>query len=140
MHKKNTEQKAGSISKRRALIIYVGAAVAIIVPLMLTMTRPERSVEAFCKVYSEENARLATAHGDSYAVAVFDHKSSNPGDFAKAFSKLERVAPDEIRPDVKTLRQIFERIERDPSQALSASLSGITAEASVENWGKERCN
>jgi phage host-nuclease inhibitor protein Gam len=127
-------------SKKRFLITVVAGLGIIIIGIMaVRIMTPERSVAAYCKVYKEENTKLMSAKGSTYAVAVFSHRSSNPADFAAAFSKLEQVAPDEIRPDVKTLKQIFQKIDADPSQAISASLSGISAEASVKAWTNEQC-
>lgn len=65
--------------------------------------------------------------------------SSNPKDFAEAFSQLEKVAPKDIQSDVKTLKQIFDKVDKDPSQAMSASLSGLGAESSVSDWTSQYC-
>jgi hypothetical protein len=56
-----------------------------------------------------------------------------------ALGKLERVAPDNIQPDVKTLKQLFEKIDKDPSQAFSASMSGLGAEDSVNKNATQHC-
>lgn len=115
-------------------------AALIVLLIAVKLTPPERSVAAYCKVYKEENAKLANAQGDTYGVAVFSHKSSDPGDFVAAFSKLEAVAPDDIRSDAKSLRQLFEKIDSDSSQALSTSLSGLAAEANVKSWTNRYCD
>ncbi|MGB4768115.1 MAG: hypothetical protein WBP22_02550 [Candidatus Saccharimonas sp.] len=57
-----------------------------------------------------------------------------------AFSKLEAVAPKEIEPDVTTLKKTFQSIKDNPSGAISASLSGLSAEDSVTNWTKTHCS
>ena len=127
-------------SKKRLVIAIVAVLGVVIIGIIaVKIMLPERSVAAYCKVYKEENTKLMSAKGSTYAVAVFSHRSSNPGDFAAAFSKLEQVAPDEIQPDVKTLKQIFQKIDADPSQAISASLSGISAEASVKARTSGHC-
>jgi hypothetical protein len=127
--------------KRIYLVIASITVVAVVILLLIVnLAKPERSVTALCKVYAEENAKLSSAKGTTYSVAVFpNHKSSNPADFAKAFSNLEQAAPDEIQPDVKTLKQIFQKIDADPSRAMSASLSGLSAEASVKQWTSKFC-
>src|SRR5687767_14482699 len=103
---------------KKKIAIIATAIVVVVIHASVFISKPERSVAAFCKVHKEENAKLEKANGETYAIKVFSHRTSNPGDFAKAFSQLEKVSPDEIQPDVKTLRQIFEKIEHDPSQAL----------------------
>lgn len=120
--------------------------VVIVVPLLLVIAilatffgQPERSVASYCKVYKEQNAKLANATGSTYAVAVFSHRSSKPSDFISAFSALEKVSPDEIQSDVKTLKQIFQTIESSPAQAATAELSGIGAESSVKSWTDTNC-
>jgi hypothetical protein len=126
--------------KRNIFILATLLVVAVVVILLFQFMRPERSVASYCKVYKEEDAKLAKAQGDTYAVAVFTHKSSNPADFANAFSRLESVSPTDIQSDVKTLKQLFQKIDSDPSQAASASLSGLGAESSVKDWTDQHCN
>lgn len=127
-------------SKKHSALAVLGALFMIVLLIVVfRMSSPTRSVAAYCKVYKAENATLANAKGDTYAVRVFSHKSSDPNDFAKAFSELERVAPDDIRPDVKTLQKLFTKLRADPSQAISVGLSGIPAETSVKNWTDAHC-
>lgn len=130
--------KKQDFDKKKIAIIAVGAVVVVILASVF-IGKPERSIAAFCKVQKEENARLEQANGETYAVKVFSHRTSDPGDFAQAFGRLEKVSPDEIQPDVKTLRQIFEKIDQDPSQALGAALSGVGAESSVDSWTEAHC-
>jgi hypothetical protein len=140
---KQTQGKSRLFNRRW---LFIGAAlaviaIAIIAVLITQLTQPQPSVAAYCKTYKEQRAKLANATGDTYSVAVFPHRfSSDPGDFAAAFSNLERVAPDEIRPDVETLRQIFQKIDNDPSQAFTASLSGLGTESNVKNWTNQHCD
>ena len=111
----------------------------IIAFVVVVSSGPTRSVAAFCSTYKQEDARLAKSHGDTYSVHPFTHDSSNPHDFVVALSNLDAVAPKEIEPDVKTLKQLFEKIDKDPSQALSASLSGLGAESNVSDWTTQHC-
>ena len=141
MDKKETTKVKGLDSKKRNIVILVTLlVVAIMAILLFQLMKPERSVASYCKVYKEEDAKLTEAQGDTYAVAVFSHKSSNPADFANAFSKLEQVAPSDIQPDVKTLKQLFQKIDSDPSQSMSASLSGLGAESNVKDWTETNCH
>lgn len=113
--------------------------VVIIVVVVFLLRPPARSVAAYCRIYNEQNAKLAKAKGNAYTVAVFSHNSSNPADFVEAFSKLERVAPDDIRPDVTILKKVFQTIQKDPSQALNAGIGGESAERSVTDWTTDHC-
>ncbi|HJP81008.1 MAG TPA: hypothetical protein VJ841_01270 [Candidatus Saccharimonadales bacterium] len=126
--------------KRNIIIVVTLLVVALLIALLFQIVKPDRSVASYCKVYKEEAAKLDKAQGDTYSVAVFSHSSSNPADFANAFSKLEQVAPNDIQPDVKTLQQLFEKINNDPSQSMSASLSGLGAESSVKDWTSQNCH
>lgn len=141
MDKKETTRVENLGSKKRTVIITVTLLAAVLVAILFfQFMKPERSVASYCKVYKEENAKLANAQGDTYAVAVFSHKSSNPADFANAFSKLEQVAPNDIQPDVRTLKQLFQKIDSDPSQSMSASLSGLGSESNVKDWTEANCH
>lgn len=130
--------KKQDFDKKKIAIIAVGV-VAVVILASVFIGKPERSVAAFCKVQKEENARLEKANGETYAVKIFSHRTSDPGDFAQAFGNLEKVSPDEIQPDVKTLKQIFGKINQDPSQALGAALSGVGAEQAVKNYIDSNC-
>ena len=130
------------IVKNRVVVFTVitGLLLVILVVVILSLlSRPTRSVAAFCSTYKEQNAILAKSQGDTYSVRPFTHGSSSPHDFAAALGKLETVAPQDIESDVKTLKQIFEKIDQDPSQAFSASMSGLGAESSVDEWTSQRC-
>lgn len=136
----DTKHPTHASRKKKFFVISAVAVTGLVLVLTaLFLNTPQRSVASYCKAYKEEDVKLASANGESYGVRVFSHKSSNPTDFVTAFSRLEQVAPDEIRADVKILRQVFQKIEDDPSQAISASLSGLSAEESVVNWTKEQC-
>ena len=137
------EQVKKTLAKERKVVFAgVGALLLIIIVVLVIVasSKPTRSVAAFCSTYKQEDARLAKSHGDTYSLHPFTHDSSNPHDFVVALSKLDAVAPEEIEPDVKTNKQLFEKIEKDPSQALSASLSGLGAESNVTDWTTQHCH
>lgn len=138
--KKTAKLKRLDYKKRNTIGLGTLLIVIIAVLLSLQLVKPERSVASYCKVYKEEDAKLAKSQGDTYSVAVFSHSSNNPADFANAFNKLEQVAPNDIQPDVKTLRQLFQKIDSDPSQSMGASLSGLGAESSVKDWTSQNCH
>lgn len=138
----NREQIKKSLAKRHT-VISAGAGILLIIIVVfaiITSSGPTRSVTAFCSTYRREDVRLAKSYGDTYSVHPFTRTSNNPHDFAVALGNLDAVAPNEIEPDVKTLKQLFEKIDKDPSQALSASLSGLGAESNVSDWTTQHCH
>ena len=126
--------------KRNIIIVATLLVVAVLIALLFQIVKPDRSIASYCKVYKEEAAKLDKAQGDTYSVAVFYHSSNNPADFANAFNRLEQVAPNDIQTDVKTLKQLFQKIDSDPSQNMSASLSGLGAESNVKDWTDQNCH
>jgi hypothetical protein len=125
--------------KPQQRILLGGLLILILLAIFLFTRQPERSVAAYCKVYAEENAKLPHDGGDKHKAGIFTSSINDPGKFAAAYTKLERVAPEEIRHDVKTLKAVFEKIDSDPSQTLAAGLSGLGASMEVENWTKGHC-
>lgn len=142
MQKETADKVKQSAPKKRNIVI--GAVVLVIIILIFVITQltsgPQRSVTAYCQTFKEEKARLAKLPGDTWPTGVFNEELSDAGEIAASFSKLEKVAPDEIRPDIATLQSIYEKIDSDPSQAISASLSGVSAETSVKDWTKNNCS
>lgn len=138
----NIDQAKKSLAKNRK-VITTGAAVLllfiILALVIVSSSKPTRSVAAFCSTYKQEDARLAKSSGDTYSLHPFTHDSNNPHDFVVALNNLDAVAPNDIEPDVKTLKLLFEKIDEDPSQAFSASMSGLGAESNVADWTAQHC-
>lgn len=140
MVKKKSELSNETISKRPLLItVIIVFGVTIIGLLFVTLSNSERSVENYCKVYKEEKERLTQLTGDTWPSAVFDASTNDAGEMATSFKRLSRVAPSDIEPDVTTLQKLYQKVDDDPSQALSASLSGIDSEESVQQWSESNC-
>lgn len=134
------EKKFLSKNKRP---ISVGAFIAIVIILVLiatTLSQPQRSVASFCKTFKEEKSRLSMLAGSTYPSGVFNKSVSDVGEFVISFDRLEKVAPDEIKGDVSMLKSVYQKIKDDPSNSISASLSGIGAENSVKKWAQNQCN
>lgn len=138
----NTTKIKHNLAKNRTAVFIVAGVVLIVIIVLVIMllSRPARSVAAFCSTVKQQDAILAKSYGDTYSVHPFKNTSNNPHDFVVALGKLDAVAPSQIEPDVKTLKQIFEKIDKDPSQAMSASLSGLGAEDDVQNWTAQNCH
>lgn len=140
MEKKSEEKKKALDSKKRNLIIIATVVIVGLLIFWLTQQNTPRSVAAYCKVYGEEKARLAKLPGDTWPAGIFNDELSDAGEIANSVAKLEKVAPDEIRSDVATIKAIYQKINADPSQAISASLSGVSAEENVKEWTTAHCN
>jgi hypothetical protein len=106
---------------------YLFAAIVLVVFIaaIMLLLAPRPSVAAYCKLYKAENTAIA--------------RNNSPKDLASAYAKLEKVAPSDIKNDTTTLRKIYQKIDSDPSQSLTASLSGLSAEANVDEWVKKNC-
>lgn len=138
---KKTEEKAPARKPNKKFVV-IGAVILIVVLLVFIisqLTAPQRSVAAYCQTYKEEKARLAKLPGSSWPSGVFNESIGDAGEFAASFGKLEKVAPDEVRSDVATLKSIYQKIHDDPSQAISASLSGSSADTSLKEWTATNC-
>lgn len=136
------EKQAQESEPKRLKSTYVLVIVLLsilVLSLVFYGMQPKRSITAYCKVYAQEKARLAKLPGDTWPSGVFNDEIGDAGELATSFGRLERVAPDEIGPDVATLQKLYQKIHDDPSQAMSASISGIGAETSVKNWAGEHC-
>lgn len=136
-----TKQQVHTIAAKhnKKVILIAPILLLIFVLIMQGTKRPERSAESFCRVLSEEKSRLATFPGDTYPSGVFNEELSNAQEFADSFAKLEKVAPEEIRTDVSTIKSLYAKIHADPSQAIAVGLSGIDPEDNVEDWIENNC-
>ena len=133
--------KLKALSIRRRFITGAAVVLAIVIILMLVVQSmtPKRSIAGFCKVYKEEKTRLVKLPGNTWPSGVFSDEISDASEFALSFEKLEKVAPDEIAADLKTLQGIYQKIHDDPSQAIAASLSGMSTDESVKKWTVANC-
>jgi len=137
--KSSGKGKYSHFDKRTVTLVMAAGIVIAFIAVFFLLQQPQRSVASYCKVYTEEKARLSKLPGDTYPSGVFQDELSDAGAFADAFGKLEKAAPDEIRPDVKNLQGIYRKMADDPSQAIAASLSGASAEESVKEWTVNHC-
>lgn len=122
----------------RLLITVVAVSLAI-AAILYYSNHPNRSVSAYCKVYSEQKARLSKLPGDTYPTELFDDYLSNADEIAYSMGKLSDVAPDEIQPDVVTLKNLYEKLDKDPSQFLSISFTAKTVDKNLSEWTIAHC-
>jgi|GEM_PF-558093 len=138
--KTETKKQALDPKKRNLMIALVVVAVGLVIFWLINQAAPQRSVANYCQTYKVEKARLAKLPGDTWPAGIFNDELNDAGEIAKSVGRLEQVAPNDIRPDVATLRGIYQKIHDDPSQAISASLSGVSAEENVKTWTQKNCS
>lgn len=121
---------------------YIGVVLLLVIAAFLAyflLQPPQRSTEAYCKVYTEEKARLATFPGDTYPSGVFREELSDAGEIAKSYGRLARVAPTDIQKDVETLEKSYKQIGSSSSNFLSAGFASIAPNQSVISWTEKNC-
>jgi hypothetical protein len=136
--------KLRRLSPKQQVAAGVGILLVMIIFIVIlgSATKPQRSVNAFCKVHKEQAALLGHAGGDkyTYSSALFPGASSNnAADFVPAFRKLDKVAPDEIEPQVKAMGDIFQKMSDEPTQVLSLAVNGLSTEKAVTEWTRQNC-
>lgn len=142
MYKKNLAKLKGSNRKNQTIV--GGSALLIVVLIILligNLTRPARSVTAYCKVYGQEKARLSAMsnNSDPYPSGVFNVSVNDAGQIATSFSRLDRVAPTDVEPDVSNLQKLYQDIHNNPSHAVSDSLNGGSIDDSLKVWTQQHC-
>jgi hypothetical protein len=102
------------LTKHKTII--AGAAFLLVVTIIgiFFLTQPERTTANFCRVAKEEKSILV---GDVNSERRLD-----------SYRKLEAVSPDDIRPDITTIRKGYEEIARNPSNTLNTGLGMSGAE------------
>jgi len=118
-------------------ILVLAVAIALFVNQMMT---PKRSVAEYCKVYKVEKARLARLPGDTYPSLLFDHPLSDVGEFVSSLGKLERSAPNDIRPSVNTLQSLYQKLDSDPSQLTAVSFAAEPVDNNLSKWTASHCS
>lgn len=113
--------------------------ILVVIMAIIWASAPHASVAAYCKVYKQEKTRLAKLPGDTYPSVLFDHPLSDAGEFGASLGRLEKVAPGDIRPDVKTLKSLYAKLHKDPSQLVSVSFTAETVDKNVSDWTKAHC-
>ena len=127
------------LGAKQKIALLAVLALVIVVGVVLTLSKPERSVASYCKVYKEEKARVAKLPGDTYPSLLFDHPLSDAGEFVTSLDRLEKVAPNDIRPDVHTLKPLYQKLQYDPSQLTSVSFAAEPVDKSASEWTKQNC-
>ncbi len=112
-NKLNNKKNLALSSKKRIIVAIILVLVAGMIGLFFVV-QPQRTVANFCRVAKEEKPTLV---GDVNYEKRLD-----------AYKKLETVSPDEIRPDISTIRKGYEDIVKSPSNTLSTGFGMSGAE------------
>ena len=134
--------KIKSLNPKQRAITAVSILVILVLVIFAVMQliAPKRSVAAYCKVYTQEKARIAKLPGNTYPSLLFDHPQNDASQFAVSLGRLEKVAPDDIRPDITTLKSLYEKLHNDPSQMTSISFAADPVDTSLKKWTGDHCS
>lgn len=126
MENKLNSKKNPILSNKRVLVILAAALIliAVIIGLYFAM-QPQRTVANFCRVAKEQKSILV---GDVNYEKRLD-----------AYRKLEVVSPDDIRPDITTIRKGYEEIVKSPSNTISTGLGMSGAENRRTDYINTNC-
>lgn len=129
--------------KKRNILFLMGVVLgAVLIGVLITqLNQPERSVAAYCSAYRQEKARLSPMSNNSnpYPSGVFDVTVADSGQIATSLSRLDRVAPTEVGPEVSSLQKLYQDIHDNPSHAINDSLNGGSLDDSLKNWTQQHC-
>jgi hypothetical protein len=142
MQKKLLTRLKALTPKQRKNILLSVLIILLFVLIVHQLTEPKPSVAAYCKVYKQETIALGHNGGDTYlySTSIFPNTSgSDASIFIPAFSKLDSVAPKEIEPQVKAMKEVFAKMKNDPTETLSISLNGLPSEMAVTQWTQQHC-
>jgi len=127
------------LGAKQKFVILFALAIILAGGAVLMLKQPERSVASYCKVYKAEKARIAKLPGDTYPSLLFDHPLSDAGEFVTSLDKLEKVAPNDIKSDARTLKNLYQKLDDDPSQLTSVSFAAEPVDKSVSEWTINHC-
>jgi cell wall assembly regulator SMI1 len=112
-----------------AIVVISGSAIAVNTAI------PHRSTANFCKVYSQEKAKYIHATNSDNIGAGLGAVLSIP----ELFDELDKVAPDEIEPDVANIRDSLKRARDAAGSSADNPLAGLGSSlvaglASAQSW------
>ncbi len=130
------------LERRRTPAVFLIVAIVVLAAVLaLNIFSPKRSVNEYCKVYLEEKSRLSLMSKPSnpYPSGLFNVDVDDAGQVASSLSRLDRVAPHEIEPEVSALQKLYQELKDDPSRAVSISLSGGSLDDNLASWTASHC-
>lgn len=113
------------VFKKRIILIVTFIVLSLGIFLSIGAFQPERTVANFCKVAIEEKATLVG--NVNYEMRL------------EAYKKLEAVSPEDIHPDIKTIRRGYEEIIQNPSTSLSSGIGMSGSENRRTTYIEQNC-
>lgn len=121
----NHHKDATSLTKKRTVVIVIAILLLMVIIGLVFIMQPQRTVANFCKVAKDEKSTLV---GDvNYEKRL------------EAYKKIESVSPDDIRPDISTIRKGYEEIVKNPSSTLSTGFGMSGAENRRDTYIDSNC-
>lgn len=117
-------------SQRKKILVVVAAAVALLI-IMLSgylITRtvvPERSIANFCT--------FRKAHH-------YDFNKSDYAELTRLYGELEKISPDDIRPEVKAIYNRYHELSSNSSNTSTVGLSLTEEVAAVGKYTDNNCS
>lgn len=111
--------------KKDPLALRLPLASVLTAILFLLFLQPERSVENFCQVVREEKTALIGNVNEEKRLEVY--------------KRLEAVAPEEIRPDITTIRKGYETVVTNPAAIWTAGFGMMGAEGRRTEYIQKNC-
>lgn len=111
------QKEAAPYPSKHKLILISGLLIIVLLTgaVAFLVMQPERSIASFCNVAKQEKATLT---GD------VNYKKR-----LEAYRRLEAVSPEDIKPDITTIRKGYEDIVKNPSSTLPVGLGMSGAES-----------
>lgn len=106
----------------------LGVAALAVIGLIILLWPPQRSTAAYCKIWDKQAKELQSLNSISHA-----------DEYAVFYGRLEQVAPADIRPDVRVQKLAYQKVAKDPTQALAVGLSTASADSNVHKWSESHC-
>lgn len=114
-----------NMSKREKATIVVSVLIALIlVALLWLATIPKRSVANFCTFHKMHE---------------YDFNKTDYEKLTNLYANLEKVSPEEIRPEVKAIYDRYHEISSDSANTSTIGLSLIDEASAVSKYTVQNC-
>lgn len=135
--KSYVKQKMNAFRKKYPWVTPVFfVAMAAIVALVIYSVWPRRSAQALCEIYktdmvamhdkiSKVSEDMKTSDSITSLFGVLGVTAQTQGDLVLMFEKMDQVAPNEIEPDVKAIRDVLKKQADSAASANPLSLSSV---------------
>jgi hypothetical protein len=151
------QARGWDVNNRVAAVVAVCVSAVIAAVFYVAVIRDGRSVEAYCETWAAESQRLQQRWAEQGGalqqtgnpLPALGMIAGAPRDLASLYDELEKVAPDEIQPDVVVLRDAYQQLANSMGSAtdplgfglsgLMIGLSTMEAERRVNEYTRTHC-